>query len=299
MHQRVVMDRGGEIILQPAGKMKLVLRGNVVHAPQQFGIAAPADFNATEQISFRARHLEKTLRFERRLRPKNRGIRLEADFGAAPVVDGAEIFELALGMALLERHLVKFLASRDLDLEPRGEGVHYGNADAVQAARGLVDLGVEFAAGMQRAHDDFERGLFREFRMGVDGDAAAIVGHGEEAVGGQFDLDEGRMARQRLVHGIVDHLGEQMMQRLFVGAADIHAGPAAHRLQAFQHLDVGSGVAGLGTASPRRSFERRTRLRRGGVEQIVIRFVFGDRFQWLRHRGSGVAHGQGGANRWA
>ena len=49
-------------------------------------------------------------------------------------------------------------------------------------------------------------------------------------------------ARQRLVHGIVDDLGEQVMQRLLVGAADIHAGPAAYRLEAFEHLDIGRAV---------------------------------------------------------
>ena len=54
----------------------------------------------------------------------------------------------------------------------------------------------------------------------------------------EFDLDEVGVARQRLVHGVVDDFGEQMMQRLLVGAADIHAGPAAHRLEAFQHLDI-------------------------------------------------------------
>jgi topoisomerase-4 subunit B len=33
------------------------------------------------------------------------------------------------------------------------------------------------------------------------------------------------------VHRVVDHLGEEVVQGLLVGAADIHAGPAPHRLQ--------------------------------------------------------------------
>ena len=74
--------------------------------------------------------------------------------------------------------------------------------------------------------------------MRVDRDAAAVVGDGEEAVGLDLDLDEMGVAGERLVHGVVDHLGEQVMQRLLVGAADIHAGPPAHRLEPFQHLDV-------------------------------------------------------------
>ena len=79
----------------------------------------------------------------------------------------------------------------------------------------------------------------------------------EIAVGLQLDLDEGGVARQRLVHGVVDDFGEQMMQRLLVGAADIHAGPAAHRLQPLQHLDVGGGIAGLA--------RRRADLARRGI----------------------------------
>ncbi len=102
----------------------------------------------------------------------------------------------------------------------------------MQAARGFVDFGVEFAAGVQRAHDHFERRLVLELGMRVDRDAAAIVGDGDEAVRLHLDFDPVGVAGQRLVHRIVDHLGEQMMQRLFVGAADIHAGAAAHGLQA-------------------------------------------------------------------
>ena len=77
--------------------------------------------------------------------------------------------------------------------------------------------------------------------MRVDRDAAAVVGDGQEAVGGELDLDEVGMAGQRLVHGVVDDFGEQVMQRLFVGPADIHAGPAPNRLQALEYLDVARG----------------------------------------------------------
>ena len=119
----------------------------------------------------------------------------------------------------------------------------------MQAAGGLVGLAVELAARVQRAHDDFERGLLLELRMRIDRDAAAVVGDRQEAVGVELDLDEGGVAGDRLVHGIVDHLGEQVMQRLLVGAADIHAGPAAHRLEPFQHLDIARRVAAFPRAA--------------------------------------------------
>ena len=171
---------------------------------------------------------------------------MEADARAAAVVNLAERLQLALRLAALERHLVELLLARDLDFEQVRQRVHHRHADAVQPARGLIDLGVEFAARMERAHDHFERRLLREFRMRIDRDAAAVVDDGEEAVGGEFDLDEGRVPRQRLVHAVVDHLREKVMQRLLVGAADIHAGPAADGLETFQNLDVTRGVIALG-----------------------------------------------------
>ena len=79
--------------------------------------------------------------------------------------------------------------------------------------------------------------------MRVDGNAAAVVGHAQEAVVLDFHLDERGVARHRLIHAVVDHLGEQVMQGLLVGATHVHAGPAPDRLQAFQNLDVGGGIA--------------------------------------------------------
>jgi len=64
-----------------------------------------------------------------------------------------------------------------------------------------------------------------------------------------FDLDETGVPRERLVHGVVDHLREQVMERLFVGPADIHAWTAANGLEAFEHLNVAGGVTAFGRAS--------------------------------------------------
>ena len=112
----------------------------------------------------------------------------------------------------------------------------------MQAAGGLVGAAVELAARVQHRHDDFERGLFRKFRVRIDRHAAAVVGDAQIAAVLERDLDEGGVAGDGLVHRIVDHFGEEMMQRVGVGAADIHAGPAAHRLEPLQHLDRGGVV---------------------------------------------------------
>src|SRR5260221_3277576 len=51
MHQGVGMDRGGEIILQSPRKVKAVLGGDNLDAPQQSGVAAPTAFSAAPKKS--------------------------------------------------------------------------------------------------------------------------------------------------------------------------------------------------------------------------------------------------------
>jgi hypothetical protein len=80
--------------------------------------------------------------------------------------------------------------------------------------------------------------------MRVDGNAAAVVAHGQDVVGLQLDLDARCLARHRFVHRVVENFGGEMMERVLVGAADIHAGPAPDRLEAFEDLDVFRRVSG-------------------------------------------------------
>ena len=109
--------------------------------------------------------------------------------------------------------------------------------------------------------------------MRIDRDAAAVVGDAQVTVGFEGDVDKGRVPGDGLVHRIVDDLREQMVQSLLVRAADIHAGAAANRLEAFEDLDVAGGIAALGargTAGTARrliGLARALRLRR--VEEIA------------------------------
>src|SRR3546814_7708524 len=109
-----------------------------------------------------------------------------------------------------------------LDHQPVGQRVDHRDADAVQAAGGGIDLGGKFAAGMQRGEDHLQRRLVLEFRMPVDRDAEAVVHDPQAAIGLKLDLDAVGVAGDGLVHGIVEHLGKQVVQGPLVGAADIH-----------------------------------------------------------------------------
>ena len=249
MHQGIVVDRGGEKVLQAFGEMEGLLLRHVIDAAQHFLGAGPADLDSAEEIGLGARHLEDALRLERRLRPKDLRVGAETHFGAALVRHAAEFLQLALRRAAFEDHAVMLLLAPDFDFKPLRQRIGDRNADTMQAARSFINLGVEFAAGVQRRHYDFEGRLALELRMRIDWDATSIVGDADKTVGLHIHFDESSVAGQRLVHGVVDYLGEEVMQRLLIGAADIHAGAAAHRLEPFQHLDMTRAIAGVRAAA--------------------------------------------------
>ncbi len=188
------------------------------------------------------------------------GVGLEAGDGAAPV-DIAQVFQLADGMAAFEAELVGLFFPGDFDFHPFRQGIDDAGAHAMQATRRVIGLAVEFAAGMERGHDDLQRRLVLEFGMRIDGNAAAIVADHQHIVRLQLQFDAGGVTGHRLVHRIVDDLGRQVMQRVGIGAPDIHAGPAPHGLQALQHFDILGGI-GLGGGG-------------GAVEQVGIVFGHG------------------------
>ncbi len=112
----------------------------------------------------------------------------------------------------------------------------------MQAARGRVSLAAELAARVEGSEDHLERRAVRVFGVRVDRDAAAIVGDRQPVAGLERDLDPAGVSGNRLVHRIVDDLGGEVVEGTGVGAADVHAGPAADWLEPFEHLDRRSVV---------------------------------------------------------
>ena len=119
----------------------------------------------------------------------------------------------------------------------------------MQAARRGIGLAAELAARVQRGEDHLQRRVGAEFRVRIDRDAAPVVADREPVARLQHHFDEAGVAGHRLVHRVVEQLGGEVLHRGLVGAADIHAGPAPHRLQPLQNLDVLGRVV-VGSADP-------------------------------------------------
>ncbi len=107
----------------------------------------------------------------------------------------------------------------------------------MQAARHLVAIVVELAAGMKLGHHDFG-GRDALFLMDVDRDTAAVVGDRHRAVGVERHRHRVAIAGERLVDRIVDDLVDHVMEAgTVIGIADIHAGTGAHGIEPAQHGD--------------------------------------------------------------
>src|SRR5690606_2921032 len=175
--------------------------------------------------------------------------------GAGPH-DVERLHDLAVGAA----DAVVLAVQPHLGHEVGGQRVHHRAAHAVQAARDLVGPGVELAARVELGEDDLDGGAPLALH-GVDGDAAAVVGDAGGAVGVEGDLDGVGVAGQRLVDGVVDDLGEELVVAVDAGAAlHVHGGALAHALEAAQHLDVLGGVS----AGRLVRVQRNLRVRRRG-----------------------------------
>jgi len=111
----------------------------------------------------------------------------------------------------------------------------------VEAARHLVGVAVELAAGVEHGHHDFERGPLL-LRVHVGGNAAAVVLDRNAAVPMHGDEDPVARARQRLIDRVVDDFVDEVVQAAGRGAADVHARAAAHRIEPLEHLDILGGV---------------------------------------------------------
>jgi hypothetical protein len=93
--------------------------------------------------------------------------------------------------------------------QPLRERVHDRDADPVQAARDLVALAAELAAGVQlRQHDRQRRQPCSSTSTGMP---RPFVDDGDRVVGWIVDLD-GRCTRERLVDGVVDDLVDEVME---------------------------------------------------------------------------------------
>ena len=138
---------------------------------------------------------------------------------------------------MLEAKEMFLAAAPDRQPQINRKRVHDRNAHAVQTARHLVGILVEFSTRMELGHDDLRR-RHALFFMDLDRDAAAIVNHRHRTIGIQRDLNLVAISGQRFINGVIHDFADHMMQpRAVIGITNIHARALANRIEAFEDLD--------------------------------------------------------------
>ena len=160
--------------------------------------------------------------------------------GALPPVAFGRLAHLQLlcHVAGLEHHPGDLALAVRGCLQPLGQCVGDGDADAVQPAREVVGAAlalVEFAAGMQPGENQLDDRCFF-FRVQAERNAASVVLYADRAIGVQRHLDPLAIAAQGFVGSVVDDFLDDMQR---VVGAGVHARPGLHRLQALEHTDRG------------------------------------------------------------
>ena len=171
---------------------------------------------------------------------KKFGVGLEGDDGAV-LIGIADYLHLLRYPAAGKLHLIDFALFVNLNLEPLGQGVDDGSANAVQAAGYLIASAAELAAGVQHGIDDLERGS-AGLCLYIYWYTAAVIGNGNGVAWVDGDGYMVAEAGKRLVDCVVNYLINQMMQSGRRGRADIHAGAFAHGFKSFENLNLRSVI---------------------------------------------------------
>ncbi len=98
------------MISQTTGELEHRFLRHIV--ARKLRIAAPANFNAGEQIGFGPGQLEQACRFELRIRAKDFGVRGEGYAGPAPIGGRSQFVQPTLRMATLKTLAVQLLVAR-------------------------------------------------------------------------------------------------------------------------------------------------------------------------------------------
>ena len=156
---------------------------------------------------------------------------------SALLVGFAHYFDGIKGFTLLVFLLVDLTVTEHLGKHMRGKGVDTTHTYAMETTAHLVGTFVELTAGMEHGHHHL-KGRLVQFLVLVDGDASAVVLHGDGVVFIDGYLDVGAVACHRLIDGVVYGFIYQVVKTFLADIADIHGGAFPYGLQAFKHLDV-------------------------------------------------------------
>src|SRR3989344_1258567 len=114
----------------------------------------------------------------------------------------------------------------------------------MQTTGNFITLAAKFSAGMELGHNYFE-GAYPLLRVNVYRDTTAVITPLNRVVGEQSNGDLVGVAGHGFVDGVVYNFPNKVVQAGGTGGSDVHAGAAANSLQALEHSNTFSAIAGF------------------------------------------------------
>ena len=123
------------------------------------------------------------------------------------------------------------------DVHVSGQGVHHGDAHAVQTAGHRVAAATKLAAGVQLGHHGFNTGDAFARNL-INRNASAIVHHANTVVRQDSDFNMAGISSQRLIDRVIDDFVDQVVQTTRTGGADVHTWTDTHGFKTFKYSKV-------------------------------------------------------------
>ena len=147
-------------------------------------------------------------------------------------------FTSAYRNALLVALHIDLAVALDGGFHPGRESVRAATPTPCRPPGGLVAAAAaELAAGVEHGHDDLQ-GRDAHLLVDVDRDAATVILNADRVIRVDGDGNLVAVAGEGFVDGVVDDFPEHLVQAALAVVADVHAGPLADGLEAFEDLDL-------------------------------------------------------------
>src|ERR1035437_8655888 len=161
---------------------------------------------------------------------ENNRIRLEGD-DSAVLFCLADLLASGFPLALRIFLYIDVAVLVDQNLSTNRQSIDHRSTDAVETTGNFVAgiVAAKLASGMEHSHNHFEsRDLC--LLVYIDGNTAAVVHHAHLIARQKSDFDVIGKSAHGLVAGVVEYLGDEVVQAVRPRRADIHARPLADRL---------------------------------------------------------------------
>ncbi len=157
---------------------------------------------------------------------------------SATQMSWADHLHIPYGDTRLKPLMIMGAIPEDIDIKKLGEGIDHRDPYAMQATRSLIGLPIKLSASMKNRKHYLKGGFFRIGGVTINRNSTPVVRYGNAVVKVDGHIDLITVARDGLIHTVVDHFEHQVVQTLSPGLANIHTRSHSDCIEPLQNNDT-------------------------------------------------------------